>query len=150
MKNMKNMTRRPQGHSRKNPGPAAPYPLIFLGWLIPLLLLVIAWSPAPGPQPPAPAPLPELSLPNPGARQATRTDRPEPARWPTRLVASGKTPTPPSGAKNPVLSQAPRPGEAASQVQATGRIYLEAWPTPGTTAGDEWPEYVIESDLELD
>jgi hypothetical protein len=44
----------------------------------------------------------------------------------------------------------PLPPASVFAWQTNLRQYLESWPTPGATAGEDWPEYIGESEDNLD
>jgi hypothetical protein len=46
--------------------------------------------------------------------------------------------------------QCPLPPASAFSLQTNLRKYLETWPTPGATGGDDWPEYAGESEEDPD
>jgi len=72
---------------------------------------------------------PVASLPACGSRQNSAV---EPAAW-------GRLPWP-----------CPLPPASAFHLQTNLRRYLETWPTPGTTVGEAWPEYVAETGEDVD
>jgi hypothetical protein len=47
-------------------------------------------------------------------------------------------------------SRCPLPPASAFPLQTNLRMYLETWPTPGSTATEPWPEYVPEDGEEID
>jgi hypothetical protein len=47
-------------------------------------------------------------------------------------------------------SQCPLPPASAFILQTNFRKYLETWPTPGSTATGDWPEYIPEDEDNLD
>jgi hypothetical protein len=44
------------------------------------------------------------------------------------------------------LSPCPLPPVSAYSLQTNFRKYLETWPTPGSTATEDWPEYFPEDE----
>ena len=49
-----------------------------------------------------------------------------------------------------LLSQCPLPPASIFFLQTNFRKYLETWPTPGSTATGDWPEYIPEDEDNLD
>ena len=47
-------------------------------------------------------------------------------------------------------SQCPLPPASVFSLQTNFRKYLETWPTPGSTATEDWPEYIPEDEDNLD
>lgn len=47
-------------------------------------------------------------------------------------------------------AQCPLPPASAFHLQKNLRLYLEAWPTPGSTAAEPWPEYIPEDGEDVD
>jgi len=47
-------------------------------------------------------------------------------------------------------SQCSLPPASAFPLQTNLRLYLETWPTPGSTAAEAWPEYVPEDGEDVD
>ena len=141
--------------------------LILLGLLAPLLLTAVAAG-----QSAWPPPIPKFFLPASSDPDATpaRQDHPQDiAKLHPDLqpLAGPPTPTPVAGWPASGLHQqfppelaasrwppanpnSPRPPTFAFVLQTDLRKYLDTWPTPGATATDDWPEYVGESDQELD
>ena len=101
--------------------------LILLGLLAPLLFTAAGQSAWPTPSPKFFHP----TASGPGAAPAHQARLRELAQLHPGLH-------PPSG-----------PPVSAFRLQTDHRKYLETWPTPGATAADDWPEYVGESDQEL-
>jgi hypothetical protein len=81
----------------------------------------------------APAPAPDTGQPASGFPKKFRPEPPAP-EWPP---TDPNSPWPPASA-------------SAFALQTNLRKYLDTWPTPGATATEDWPEYVGESDQELD
>jgi hypothetical protein len=49
----------------------------------------------------------------------------------------------------PASPQCPLPPASAFSLQTNLRKYLETWPTPGSTATEDWPEYIPEEGEDL-
>ena len=47
-------------------------------------------------------------------------------------------------------SQCPLPPASAFHLQTNLRLYLETWPTPGSTTTEAWPEYIPEDGEDVD
>lgn len=146
---------------------AASRRLILLGLLAPLLLTAAASG-----QSAWPPPIPKFFLPAPSdpeaapARQARPQDLAklhldlQPSAGPPAPAAVAGRPAPgfhqksrpePAAAEWPPANpNSPWPPASAFALQTNLRKYLDTWPTPGATATDDWPEYVGESDQELD
>jgi hypothetical protein len=50
----------------------------------------------------------------------------------------------PGWRRGPARSQCPLPPASVFSWQTNLRKYLEAWPTPGSTTTEDWPEYIPE------
>ena len=61
------------------------------------------------------------------------------SQTPGGVITSGRRP-----------SRCPLPPVSAFHLQANLRKYLETWPTPGSTATEDWPEYVAEEGEDQD
>jgi hypothetical protein len=161
MRNMKNV----KVMKSVKPGPevaktrlAACRRLILLGLLAPLLLTGAAAG-----QSAWPPPIPKIFLPAPSAPEAAPVSQAR-SRDLAKLhpdlqpSAGGSAPAPVAGRPASGLHKKFRPDPAAAgwppasafPLQTNLRKYLDTWPTPGATATDDWPEYVGESDQELD
>ncbi len=146
---------------------AASRRLILLGLLAPLLLTAAAAG-----QSAWPPPIPKFFLPAPSgpeAAPARQTRYQDLAKLHLDLQPSAGPPAPAPVAGRPAsgLHQKFRPDPAAPgwppanpnspcqpasafALQTNLGKYLDTWPTPGATSTDDWPEYVGESDQELD
>jgi hypothetical protein len=165
MKNMKDMKSVKPGSEVGKTRLAACRRLILLGLLAPLLLNAAAGQSA------WPPPIPKFFLPAPSDLEAApdRQARPQdlaklhpdfqpsagpPAPAPVAGPASGLhikfRPEPAAPGWPPANPNSPWPPASAFTLQTNLRKYLDTWPTPGATATDDWPEYVGESDQELD
>jgi hypothetical protein len=51
--------------------------------------------------------------------------------------------------RRPASSQCPLPPASVFSLQTNLRKYLETWPTPGSTATEDWPEYIPEEGEDL-
>jgi hypothetical protein len=109
---------------------AASRRLILVGLLAPLLLTAAASG-----QSAWPPPIPKFFLPASSGPVAAPTSQARPQDL-TKLHSN--------------LQKSARPPASAFALQTNPRKYLDTWPTPGATATDDWPEYVGESDQELD
>jgi hypothetical protein len=49
----------------------------------------------------------------------------------------------------PASSQCPLPPASVFSLPTNLRKYLETWPTPGSTATEDWPEYIPEDGEDL-
>jgi hypothetical protein len=164
MKNLKSWKPGPEVAKTRR---AASRRLILLGLLAPLLLSAAAAG-----QSAWPPPIPKFFLPipsNPGAPAARQAHRQNLAKLHLDLEKSARplapapvAAQPPSGLSQqfrpepaalgwpPANPNSPCPPASAFVLQSNLRKYLDTWPTPGATATDDWPEYVGESDQELD
>jgi hypothetical protein len=141
--------------------------LILLGFLAPLLFIAAAAGQSPWPPPIPKFFLPAASDPEAApARQARPQDLaklhpdlqpaaglPTPAPvvgWPASGLHQKFHPDPAAPGWPPANPNSPRPPASAFPLQTDLRKYLDSWPTPGATAAEDWPEYVGESDQELD
>jgi hypothetical protein len=104
--------------------------LILVGLLAPLLLTAAASG-----QSAWPPPIPKFIQPAPSAPEAAPARQARPQDL-AKLHFN--------------LQKSARPPASAFALQTNLRKYLDTWPTPGATATDDWPEYVGESDQELD
>jgi hypothetical protein len=146
---------------------AASRRLILLGLLAPLLLTATAsgqsaWSPhipkffLAAPANPEAAPARQahpqnLAKLHPGLQPPARPPAPPPvAGRPASDFHQKFRPEPATAGWPPGNPNAPGPPASAFALQTNLRKYLDTWPTPGATATDDWPEYVGESDQELD
>lgn len=155
MKEMRSVKPVPDGAKTRL---AASRRLLLLGLLAPLLLAAAAAG-----QSAWPPPIPKFFLPAPSDPEAApaRQARPQNlAKLHLDLQQSAGAPAPPPVAGRPAAGLHKRfgpepaasgwPPASASTLQPNIRKYLDTWPTPGATATDDWPEYVGESDQELD
>ena len=149
-------------HHEKPARLAAGLRFTFLG-LIALLLLP---APAPGhsvwPAGPPPIPPPGASqvrlgnLSSPGLR-STAPGREIAARLPAPAQVASR---PASGFHQNLVvlpaasiwrpSKSPLPPASVFPLQINLRLYLETWPTPGSTTTEAWPEYVPEEGEDVD
>jgi hypothetical protein len=163
MKNLKSLKPGPEGAKTRR---GASRRLILLGLLAPLLLSAAAAGQSAWPPPIPKFFLPASSDPEAAARQAhpqnlakLNLDLQKSAR---PLAPAPVAAQPPSGLRQhfrpepaalgwpPANPNSPGPPASAFVLQSNLRKYLDTWPTPGATATDDWPEYVGESDQELD
>ncbi|OGR25487.1 MAG: hypothetical protein A2139_13740 [Desulfobacca sp. RBG_16_60_12] len=79
-----------------------------------------------------------LLLPAP-ARSQSAWPQGDVGKTPAGVITSGRRP-----------SRCPLPPASAFTLQTNLRKYLEAWPTPGSTATEAWPEYIPEDGEEQD
>jgi hypothetical protein len=158
MKNMKDMKSVKPGFEVGKTRLAACRRLILLGLLAPLLLTGAAAG-----QSAWPPPIPKFFFPAPSDPEAAAPLQARPqdlAKLHPDLQPSAGPPAPApiAGRPTPGFHQKFRPEPTAAgwppasafALQTNLRKYLDTWPTPGATATDDWPEYVRESDQELD
>jgi hypothetical protein len=141
--------------------------LILLGLLAPLLFTAAAAG-----QSAWPPPIPKFFQPASSEPEATPAHQDPPQDLaklnPDLQIAAGSpapasdTGQPASGSSKkfgpepaapgwpPADLNSPLPPTSAFALQTNLRQYLETWPNPGATATEDWPEYVGESDQELD
>jgi len=98
-----------------------------------LIALLLFSSPALGQPPGLPAPEQSPILGDPGQEPVTVLKHYRPA--PHLTLSSPWCPLPPA---------------SVFALHTNLRKYLETWPTPGATAGDDWPEYIAEADADFD
>jgi hypothetical protein len=137
---------------------AACHRLILLGLLAPLLFTSAAAG-----QSAWPPPIPKFFLPassDPDATPACRARPQDLTKPPPDLQPAAGPPAPTPVVVQPASSFHQQfhfkpaatglPPASAFALQTDLRKYLDTWPTPGATTTDDWPEYVGESDQELD
>jgi hypothetical protein len=146
---------------------AASRRLIILGLLAPLLLTAAAAG-----QSAWPPPIPKFFLPAPSGPEAAHPRQAHPqylakpqldlqqftgppasapvAGQPASGLHQQFRPEPAASGWPPANPNSPWPPASAFALQTNLRKYLDTWSTPGATATDDWPEYVGESDQELD